>query len=539
MSQTNRYILLFLILAFQGFSQNTEKLLQGKVTFVTSTNAYVKFDDTEQIKIGDTLLLTRDSIRIKCLVVNNKSSSSSVCSIIGECKLTAGDIVIHPTLKQSSKKTASGTKKVGKPEMTRRVMSREELDSAMYIQKVYGRISAAGYSNLSETRGNSYRTMYQLSLNASHIKNSRFSFESDLNYRQIYLNKESKSTANTKYFNIYNLALKYDSPSELSISLGRKINQNATSLGPIDGLQVEKYFGNFYGGIIGGFKPDIFDQNFNADLLQYGAFLGHRATGKNVYSKSTLGILEQKNKGVTDRRYAYFQHSSTIGKKLNLFSSVELDFYNKVNDQISGKARLTNLYASAGYRFNKIINVNVSYDSRKRILYYETFRTEIERLLEDDEARQGARIRVDVKPIKNTNIGISYAKRFQSSGQNPSDNINGYFTLNKIPLINGLLSVNYNINTSNYLESKILSFRHSRYLFKNKLYLDFYYRIIQYEYKNNKFNDALNTRYNQKYIGANVNVQITKKISFSLLGEMSDLSSEKSYRINSRIIKRF
>lgn len=522
-----------------GFSQSPENRLQGVVTFTTSINAYVKFENTEQIEIGDTLQLFKDSSLSNCLLVKNKSSSSLVCTILGPCTLTVGDNIYHPKLKKSEKKVVANKISGAKPAMSQRKMSQAQIDSAKYIHKIYGRLSAGSNSYFSEERGNNHRTMYQLSLNASHFKNTRFSFESDLNYRQIYKNKENNSSANAKYFNVYNLALKYDSPSELTIFLGRKINHNATSLGAIDGLQIEKYFGNKGIGIIGGSRPDIYDQNFNPNLLQYGAFVGHKSVTQNLYSLSTLGVLEQKNHGFVDRRYAFFQHSSNIGKKLNLYSSFEVDLYTKLNNKVSNNASLTNLHASVGYRVNRSLNLTASYDTRKRILYYETFRTDIERLLDDDEARQGARLRVNIKPLKYTNIGISYAKRFQSSRQNPSDNINGYFTLNKIPVVNGILSVNYNINTSNYLESKILSFRHSRYFFKNKVYIDVYYRIINYEYKNKRLNDAVISTYNQNYLGANLNVNITKKITLSILGERSNLSGERSYRINSRIIKRF
>ena len=181
----------------------------------------------------------------------------------------------------------------------------------------------------------------------------------------------------------------------------------------------------------------------------------------------------------------------------------------------------------------------LSYDSRKRILYYETFKSDIENLLDDDEARQGARMRVSIRPLKNTSVGLSYSKRFQNSGQNKSDNINGYITLNKIPVILGLLNVSYNINTSSYLESKILSFRHSRYLLRKKLNVDVYYRIIEYKYNISKINDALNTAYKQSYMGSTLTYLAGKKLSFGIMGEISNLKNEKNYRINARITKRF
>jgi len=528
----------FLFIANQSPGQAGTNRLQGTVSFITTSNAYVKFENTEEIKSGDTLQLFKDSTFRNCLVVTNKSSVSVVCFIIGNCNLMVGDVIIHPLLMQKNKTGETGKKIPSKPEMTPRVMSREQTDSVKYLPRIYGRLSASSYSFLSEERGNSHRTMYQFSLNASHIKNTRFSFESDVNYRQYYPGTENNSLSDTRFINIYSLALKYDSPSGLTIFLGRKINPKASSTGATDGLQIEKYFGNFFGGLLAGFRPDIYDQEFNPSLLQYGAYIGHRSINSKLNSLTALGVLEQMNDGVIDRRYAYFQHSSTIGSKLNLFSSFETDFYQKVNDVESNNVSLTNLYASAGYRVSKIFNISLSYDTRRKILYYETFRTDIERMLEDDEARKGARIRVHIRPVKNTSTGISYAKRFQSSGQNPSDNINAFFTLNKIPWIQGLLSVNYNLNVSSYLESRILSFRHSRYFFKNVLYLDIYYRIIQYSYKNNKFNDALNTRYEQNFIGTSLNLAITKKLHFSILGELSNLASAKTYRINTKIIKR-
>jgi hypothetical protein len=535
----SRIVFIILFVAYNCFGQDNIKRLGGEVTFTTSVNAYVKFSDTEKIKIGDTLQLSANSVLSNCLVVKNKSSISCVCAILTGCEVKAGDVILHPVLLETTK--TNPTKEI-RDRMVRKpvtAMTPEQIDSINSMQKISGRISVASYSTLSSLRGDNHRTMYRLGINVSHFQDSRFSLESDMNYRQNFVPAESKSSQRTKQYNVYNLALRYETPSKFSLVVGRKINMNASSIGAIDGVQAEKYFGKFYTGIIAGFRPDIFNQNFNSNLLEFGGYIGLKTNAGAFKSQTTLGLLEQKNAGATDRRYVYFQHSSTVGRNLNLFSSVELDIYDKVNEQISTDARLTNLYASASYRISKVFNVFVSYDSRKRILYYETFKTEIENLLDDDEARQGARVRLNIKPLKNTTVGLSYSKRFQSSGQNASDNMNGYITFSKIPIVRGLLNVSYNINISNYLESKIWSFRHSRYLFKNKLNVDLYYRIIEYAYKISKVNDALNNTYKQSYIGSNLTYQFAKKISFSIMGEANTLATEKNYRINARIIKRF
>jgi hypothetical protein len=175
----------------------------------------------------------------------------------------------------------------------------------------------------------------------------------------------------------------------------------------------------------------------------------------------------------------------------------------------------------------------VSYDSRRRIIYYETLRTEIERLLADDEARQGIRSRVNIRPFKYTSIGLSYAKRFQASNQNKSDNINGYFNYSKLPGIGGRISVNYNLNQSNYNESNVLSIRHSRSLIKRKLQGDFYFRMS----KNNYIGSENTTEYN--YYGASFSYRLSKSLRFSLLSELSTTKERRNIRLNTKLIKRF
>jgi hypothetical protein len=224
---------------------------------------------------------------------------------------------------------------------------------------------------------------------------------------------------------------------------------------------------------------------------------------------------------------------------LNLFASAELDLYNQLDGESLSGARLTNFFLSTRYRFSRKVDVNLSYDSRKRIMFFETFRTDIERLLEDDEARQGLRTRLNVRPAKYTSLGLSYSKRFQSSNQNSSDNINGYITYTKLPTVGGRITLNYNRNESNYLLSNIISIRHSRDLIARKLSGDFYYRLVDYNYIYAGASDRTETKTQQYYVGANLMYRLSPSLTFSILGEYAVRESEENSRINARIIKRF
>jgi len=204
-----------------------------------------------------------------------------------------------------------------------------------------------------------------------------------------------------------------------------------------------------------------------------------------------------------------------------------------VDGEPTNDLRLTNLYVSARYRFNRNFNVLLSYDSRKRIIYYETLQTEIERLLDDDIARQGIRAYVNIRPMNNINMGFGYSKRFQSDSQNKSDNVNGYLGLTRIPVINGSIYLNFNVNSSNYLESNIISLRHSRNLIKNRLDADFYYRFASYTYP------QTHGDLKQNYYGANLNLTISRGLLLNVSGELSTYNDERNYRIYTKLIKRF
>ena len=334
-------------------------------------------------------------------------------------------------------------------------------------------------------------------------------------------------------FNVYNLALQYELEDHLKVVLGRKTNRKVSSIGAIDGLQLEKSLGEFYAGGIVGFKPDLVNFGVNTDLFEYGVYAGHRRRERNFYSLTTLGVLEQRMSGQIDRRYAYFQHSGTFFGKLNLFGSFELDLYDKIGETVSINPRLVNLYVSATYRFSRKFSLRASYDNRRKIIYYETYKTEVEELLADDQARQGMRLSVQMKPLRYLSTSVSYSKRFESENQNLSDNLNGRISYARLPAVGGRLSLTYNMNQSAYLQSRIFSVSYSRSLIKRKVYGNFYYR-------NGAFSSlSSDYAYERWYAGANLSYRITRNLRFSLLAEISAGSSGKTFRLNTKISKRW
>lgn len=518
-------IILLLVTSFCGFSQERDSVLEGTVSFVTANNLYVRFESTEAISIGDTLKFNGQD----CLLVAQKSTSSVVCTLLNNCLVTKDDTVtaiVKKPVKEEEDPNPIVEEEKTQTDVDVTPVYKEE--ASLYSENIRGRVSAGTYNSFSNLRDSRSRIQTQFSLNANHIGDSKFSVESFISYRGLTTVPENYA-GRTSIFSLYNLNLRYDATPSLSITGGRRINPKASSVGANDGLMIEKYFGNFYVGALGGFRPDFFDYGFNTDLLQYGGYFGIETNENDFRSQTTLGAMEQTNNGSTDRRYLFLQHNSTIASNLNLFGTMEMDIFG--GDE--GGSRLTNLYISARYRFSRAVNASISFDSRKRIIYYESFQTEIDRILDDDLARQGLRLRLNLRPAKIVWLGASYSSRFQSDSQNQSDNIYGYATLTKIPGIGGRLNVSYNINTTRYLSSNILSVRHSRAIVKNTLYADVYFRMANYDY------ERFQQDFTQNYYGGGLNYSISRTWQLNISGELSTLTEEENYRIYARLTKRF
>jgi len=540
-------MLSFSLIVMTVKAQSGEMTEEGEVTFLTSKNVYVRFPSTENIRIGDTLLRNEGGGLKPCLVVTQKSSTSCVAYPLPSCSPAKGDKVSHrytisetttaareneaaaDSVKSRAEQSSSGNKE------QESVKAQETVEEKPYFtERIRGRISLASYSNISSSNNDGHRAMARFYLSAKHIGNSRWSVESYAAYLQNFVQGERPQAYRTSFMRVYNMAVRYDADSSFSLLLGRRINRRMSSLGAIDGLQAEKHFGRFYAGAVAGFRPDINNYGFNSKLFQYGAYLGLSKPGRISRNESTIGVLEQRNGGHIDRRYAYLQHSATLMKDLHLFSSAELDFYRKLNGAASSTPRLTNFYLSMRYRINRKWSANISYDARKRVIYYESYRTDVERLLDNDISRNGLRVGLRYRPSRKVSTGFSYSKRFQADRLNRSDNVNAYLRFSDLAGIGGSLFIAYNFNRSIYLQSNIGSIRFTHSIIENKVNASFYYRYVNFKYLSFERSNP-----GQHYFGVQSNTKLSGSLSLGLLGELSLRSGQNNVRVNTSLIKRF
>lgn len=517
-------------------AQTSDEPIEGMVSYITSQNIYVKFKSTGSIAIGDTLFLKFGGEMVPALEVTNLSSISCVCKSISSRQISVStpvfsiprqinppvvkpvDIVepVVPIIEQT-------------PEQILDTVAKPIEEPNKRIQDIYGFASVAAFSDFSNTgAGSSLKMKYTLSLNMKNVGHSRLSWES---YMTFIHSDRNWSEIRNNIFNglkIYNLSVNYEFSKHFTLLVGRKINPKISNMGAVDGIQFEMRFRPITIGILGGSRPDFSNYGFNFNLLQFGAYVSHEQQTRNGYLQSTLAFVQQMNGGNVDRRFAYLQHSNSVVKNLAFFGSVEVDFYQQVLNvpdstyKKESSPKLSNLYLSLRYRILKRLSLAFSYNARKNVIYYETYKTFLEKLL-DSETLQGYQLQINYNPVKKLSIGATGSYRFMPQDPQPAKNLYVYVTYSQIPGVNLAATGSFIMLETSYLSGKIYGVGISKDFFSGKFYTGLTYRYIDYRYA------ASEQTLVQSVAELNMTWRVVRKLAFTLYYEGT---FEKIYQFN-------
>lgn len=532
-------VLLFIVTVLKG--QSVKENISGQVSYVSTQNIYVKFKSTAGINAGDTLFSQAAGILVPKLIVKSLSSTSCVCSAISPGGFSVSDLLIAravPSIKKEEKETDKDVVK----EITLTVPVSDSSivkgAKAGLTQKIRGSISLNSYTDLSNTVAkNSQRFRYTLSLDAGNIANSKFSFETYLSFK--HKNGDWQAVKDNVFnaLKIYSLAIRYDLNKTTQISLGRRINPRMSNIGAMDGVQFEKTLNKFIFGAVAGSRPDYITYGLDPKLLQFGAFAAYNNKSSAGFTETSLAFMQQMNNSKTDRRFIYLQHSNTLIKNVYFFSSLEADLFQGSTDTLNPTASknsfsLTGLYASLSFRPVSALSFSGSYDARKNVIYYETYKTFVDRLLEN-EIRQGFRLQSSLRLTRDLNLGVQAGYRFLKSDPHPSRNLNAYLSYSQIPGVGITATLSATLLESAYLNGNIFSLNLSRDLLKGKVQTGLGYRYVDYAMPENSLNLL-------QHIGeANLSWQMFDKMSLSVSYEGTFEKKDRYDRVYFQIRKRF
>ena len=462
-------LVLFLLDSTISYSQSPGKEERiGVVTFKSSENIYVKFENTTDMKVGDTLYVKELNSLKPVISVKFLSSRSVAGSYLNGKELKVDDKVYayviikeKPVFKDTVLVISTG------PNTPVEQISPVPRYVNKSIRKNYnGRFSIQSFSNISNffNEGNYQQWRYSFQFNADSISGSPFSVSNYIvfTYKNGDLHNLDLKTI-SQNLKVYDLAVNYKFNETSNLWFGRYLNRRVANISSVDGLQYEQKFSSWYGGLIAGSRPDFTDLGFNIKLFEYGGYFGRTDTVGKSFMENTLAFMQQTNNMITDRRFLYFQHNNNLLPDINLFFSSEVDLYKKELGVPKNTFSLTGIFTSINYYPDKAVSFSLSYDARKDVIYYETYRSFADSIIEN-QTRQGFRAGVNLRPIDNLFISLSAGYRFQPSDPKPSRNFSGTMSYANIPVLDIVPSVSFIKLISSYIDGTIWGIGLSRNL---------------------------------------------------------------------------
>lgn len=526
---------LIILITFGTFFSQTVKHIEGNITYKSSQHIYVKFENFDGLEVGDSVYTFDNNKYEVAGIVKFLSSTSCAVEVFKELEVGSKVYFKYKPKVETNSKVKTGTKTPVVDESSEEVAIQETSNFVEEKEsRFYGRIGVTSYSNLTnrDRSINTQRWKYRSSLNYENIGGSNLSMTSYLtfSYRTHEWGRVQDNLMNA--LKIYNLAFKYDFNENTNIWVGRRINSNLANISTIDGLQFESKAGGLNYGLVVGSRPHFSDFGFNAKLFEYGGYISRTDSINSRTMKNSLAIFQQTNNFKTDRRFLYFQHNNNVIENVNLFLSTEIDLYKRKNGVGKSAFSLTSFYFSTRYSPSRFISLSASYDARKNVVYYETYKSVADSILES-ETRQGFRFRVTLRPINYLMLNLGTGYRFRPGDPKPTRNYNGSVSYTRVPFINSSVTVSGNYLMTNYLDGKIFGARVYKDLFNGLLNLGLGYRNLVYQ-----FNTGLHDL-KQNIFETNLSFRFSDSIYFNLSYEGVFEKADSYGRVFINLTKRF
>ncbi len=478
-----KFFLIFIFFLAGFLSAQNGEFIKGEVTYLSSRHIYIKFDSTEGFSGGDTLFYSDNGKMIAALVIRYKSSSSVAAENISQTNFSPGSVIY-------AKETKKTEEKVTGKEAEKKKESREYIPvnrKKREEKNIRGKFSLNSYSFQSNLPGDkgTQRWKYRFSLSADKLYTPKLSFDSYMIFRYRTTEWEEVSKNPGDALKIYSFNLGYRISDKVRISAGRKINRKISNLGAYDGLDAEYHTGNNYFGIVAGSRPDFTNYGYNIKLFQYGLYYARKDSLSSGPMENSVSVVNQTNNFNTDRRFIYFQHTNYLIPDIFMFVSGELDLYKRENGVEKNSLSFTGSYISLRYS-ERPLSITLSYDARKNVIYYETYKSFADSLL-DTSLRQGFRTRINYRLTRKMNIGITGGFRSKEGDAESSKNYGAFFSYSYIPYLRGSASVSINSLNTPWIDGIIAGIRLSKEINFILGSLTLNYRNVNYQYSRSDY----------------------------------------------------
>ena len=225
-------------------------------------------------------------------------------------------------------------------------------------------------------------------------------------------------------------------------------------------------------------------------LFEYGGYLYRSDSIGSATMENTVGFFEQTNNSKTDRRFLYYQHSNSLSSSIRFFFSSEFDMYKRQNGHDKNTFDMTSLFLMGSFRPTNWFSLNATFDSRKNVYYYETFRNIADSLL-TTSSRQGLGLRLNIRPLNYIWVSGNFNYRYGAADPKPSRNFGGSISYTNVPFLRSSIYLTFNRLETGYLNGKDFSAHLDKDIFDGDVSIGAGFRKINYSFLNGSIDDLV------------------------------------------------
>lgn len=358
-----------------------------RVTYLTSSTAYVDAGRADGLAAGDTLAVVRNGAVVASLRVTDISEHRAVCAIeSASVALAVGDEVRF-TPRAAAAEPPSPAPPIAAPEPESGAPEEPYLRSL----GLRGRIGVRylGVFDQSGFGGDVSQPSADVRVDGLRVAGSPFDVHVDVRARRTSQVVASGAEYNDAEARIYRLnVLAYAMSDRLRITAGRQFSSALASVSTFDGMQIEYDRERFGGGVFAGTQPEPVDYGFSTDIQEYGAFLRARSAPRSTlrWEAVAAGIGSYED-GEINREYVALLGrlmSRTVSMTLLQQIDVFRGWREEAEQQSTG---WTSTFATARLRATEQIDLDAGYDNRRDVRVYHDFVSPETQF--DDSYRQG------------------------------------------------------------------------------------------------------------------------------------------------------
>jgi hypothetical protein len=409
-----------------------KKEVRWKISYIAGATVYVDAGREQRVAVGDTLHVVRSQKKIGIIVITAVSGVSSAARIVVQHeRFVVGDEAVerpgignidHAGVRADSSENTKGTLQEN--------TTATQLPPAPAENVLSGRVSLQ-YNAIfaEESKFNMNQPAASFRFNVANLMGTgmRLSLNARSYYdlSNYYVMYGRRNGLNSR---AYEVSLVQDSPdASFGYGLGRLSSRYVGGMGTFDGAQLYYRFDDFTAGILGGAQVVDRTLTFSQDGTKGSFFLNYH-NGPDIFHQydGTIAYGRQMVGSNLDRQFLYLQNSLSLGSRLMMYESSEIELNDITNGVRTSAFQFSNSFLNVNYQPADWLSANLGYDALRTVYLFETMKAIPDSLI-DKNLKQGFRASATVHLPMSMTVSADARYGSRQGGYRDSHSFGGSF----------------------------------------------------------------------------------------------------------------